>query len=52
MKYLDETLKVSIGPERIDIVSKKADENWDSFREFLMKISKEITSQFNNDIIR
>lgn len=52
MKYLDETLKVSIGPERIDIVSKKADENWDSFREFLMKISKEITSQFNNEIVR
>lgn len=52
MKYLDETLKVSIGPERIDIVSKKTDENWDSFREFLMKISNEITSQFNNDIIR
>lgn len=52
MKYLDETLKVSIGPDRIDIVSKKTDENWDSFRAFIMKISNEITTQFGNDIIR
>lgn len=52
MKYLDETLKVSIGPDRIDIVSKKTDENWDSFRNFIMKISNEITTQLSNDIIR
>lgn len=52
MKYLDETLKVSIGPDRIDIVSKKTDDNWDSFRDFIMKISAEITSQFSNDITR
>lgn len=42
MKYLDETVKVSIGPDRIDIVSKKVDENWDTFREFVLKIAKEI----------
>lgn len=52
MKYLDETVKVSIGPDRIDIVSKKVDENWDTFREFVMKIAKEIGNQFNNSIIR
>lgn len=52
MKYLDETLKVSIGPDRIDIVSKKTDDNWDSFRDFIMKISAEITSQLSNDITR
>ena len=52
MKYLDETVKVSIGPDRIDIVSKKVDENWDTFREFVLKIAKEIRTTFNKDIIR
>lgn len=52
LKYLDETVKVSIGPDRIDIVSKKVNEDWDSFREFVMQISTEIKSKFNNDIIR
>lgn len=52
MKYLDETVKVSIGPDRIDIVSKKVDENWDTFREFVLKIAKETRTTFNKDIIR
>lgn len=52
MKYLDETLKVSIGPDRIDIVSKRDNENWDSFRKFIMQISSAVVVDFNNTIVR
>lgn len=52
MKYLDETVKMSIGPDRIDIVSKKVDENWDSFRNLVMEISKEIKNNFSTEITR
>lgn len=52
MKYLDETLKVSIGPDRIDIVSKRDNENWDSFREFIMQISSAVVVELNNTIVR
>ncbi len=52
LKYLDETVKMSVGPDRIDIVSKKAGETWISFIEFVMKISDELRKNFSNDIIR
>lgn len=52
MKYLDESLKVSIGPDRVDIVSKRNDENWDSFREIVMQISKAVVQDINNVIVR
>lgn len=52
MKYLDETLKVSIGPDRIDIVSKRINENWDSFRELVMQISSTVVNDLNNVIVR
>ena len=39
LKKLDETLKVSFGPDRIDIVSTKINETWDSF----CRITKEIS---------
>lgn len=52
MKYLDETLKVSIGPDRVDIVSKRKDETWDSFREIVMQISSAVVTDFNNTIVR
>lgn len=52
MKYLDETLKVSIGPDRVDIVSKRTNEDWDSFRDLVMQISKSVSEELNNVIVR
>lgn len=52
MKYLDETLKVSIGPDRLDIVSKRKNETWDSFREVVMQISDAVVVDLNNAIVR
>lgn len=39
LKKLDETLKVTFGPDRIDIVSTQTNETWDSFCETIIKIS-------------
>ena len=38
LKLLDETLRVSFGPDRVDVVSTKADETWDKFRDITIKI--------------
>lgn len=38
LKLLDETLRVSFGPDRVDVVSTKADETWDNFRDITIKI--------------
>lgn len=39
LKKLDETIKVSFGPDRVDIVSTKEEETWDSFRTLVLNIS-------------
>ena len=39
LKKLDETLKVSFGPDRVDVVSTKIDETWDKFCEITLQIS-------------
>jgi len=39
LKKLDETLKVSFGPDRVDVVSTKIDETWDKFCEVTLQIS-------------
>lgn len=38
LKLLDETLRVSFGPDRVDVVSTKADETWDHFRDITIQI--------------
>lgn len=52
MKYLDETLKMCIGPDRIDIVSKRTNETWDTFRDIVMQISSAVVADLNNTIVR
>lgn len=39
LKKLDETLKVTFGPDRIDIVSTQTNETWDSFCKTIIEIS-------------
>ena len=39
LKKLDETLRVSFGPDRVDVVSTKVDETWDKFCEITIQIS-------------
>lgn len=39
LKKMDETLKVSFGPNRVDIVSTKVDDCWESFNSTILKIS-------------
>lgn len=39
LKKLDETLRVSFGPDRVDVVSTKIDETWDKFCEITLQIS-------------
>lgn len=39
LKKMDETLKVSFGPNRVDIVSTKVDDSWESFNSTILKIS-------------
>ena len=39
LKKLDETLRVSFGPDRVDVVSTKIDETWDKFCEITIQIS-------------
>ena len=39
LKKLDETLRVSFGPDRVDVVSTKIDETWDKFCETTLQIS-------------
>lgn len=39
LKKMDETLKVSFGPNRVDIVSTKVDDCWESFNATILRIS-------------
>ena len=39
IKKMDETLKVSFGPNRVDIVSTKVDDCWESFNATILRIS-------------
>ena len=39
LKKLDETLRVSFGPDRVDVVSTNIDETWDKFCEMTIQIS-------------
>ena len=39
LKKLDETLRVSFGPDRVDVVSTKVDETWEKFCEITIQIS-------------
>lgn len=52
LKILDDTLKVSFGPDRVDIVSTKEGETWDSFRNTAMKISGVLRNSMNLRINR
>ena len=52
LKILDDTLKVSFGPDRVDIVSTKESETWDSFRNTAMRISFILRNTMNLRINR
>ena len=45
LRLLDETLKVSFGPDRVDIVSTKSDEDWITFCEETKNISNILTNK-------
>lgn len=42
LKYLDDSLKVSFGPNRVDIVSTKTSETWEMFLDIVKNISQTI----------
>lgn len=52
LKYLDNTLKVTFGPDRADIASTKVGETWESFRAIVDKIVNILSSQMNHRVIR
>lgn len=52
LKKLDDTLKVSFGPDRIDIVSIVNTETWDSFRDISMKIYGILKNDMNMQVNR
>ena len=52
LKYLDNSLKVTFGPDRADIESTKVGETWESFLAIVNKIINILSTQMNHIVVR